>query len=171
MASTLVRQWHMLSMLPRGPRRIDAATLAERLRAKGYDVHRRTIQRDLVELARLFPIVSDDRTKPYGWRWADGAEPLCVLPPPAVAGERFALRLRVRRGLVTKVTEGLRCGDGAERPSRDPEWVEIEAQVVDGCGLRRFLLGFADGVCVLGPPELRAAIAEAHARAAALHAP
>lgn len=75
-------------LLPKGPRRIDTATLEERLRERGFDVHRRTIQRDLVELAGVFPIVSDERTKPYGWRWADDAELRCAIP--ALPGARVA---------------------------------------------------------------------------------
>lgn len=79
MGSAIVRQWHLLLLLPRGPRRIDTATLEQCLRARGLHVHRRTIQRDLIELAGIFPIVSDERSKPYGWRWADDAELPCAL--------------------------------------------------------------------------------------------
>lgn len=79
--STISRQWHLLTLLPKRPRRIDTATLAERMRARRLDVHRRTIQRDLVELATVFPIVAEERSKPYGWRWADDAELRCGTPP------------------------------------------------------------------------------------------
>jgi len=72
-------------MLPRPPRRIDTAAIEARLRERGILVHRRTIQRDLVELAEVFPIVSDERNKPYGWRWADDAEPFAIPPPKDVA--------------------------------------------------------------------------------------
>ena len=74
MGSSIVRQWHLLALLPRGPRRIDTASLENQLRARGLAAHRRTIQRDLIELGRIFPIVSDERKKPYGWCWADDAE-------------------------------------------------------------------------------------------------
>lgn len=82
MSSAIVRQWMILSMLPLRPRRIDSGTLAERLRARGIDVHRRTIQRDLIELAAVFPIVADERAKPFGWRWSDDASFIARLPPP-----------------------------------------------------------------------------------------
>ena len=75
--SAIVRQWHLLTLLPRGPGRIDTTTLEKRLRARGVVVHQRTIQRDLVELARVFPLVSDERAKPYAWGWADDAELVC----------------------------------------------------------------------------------------------
>lgn len=55
------------------PHRVDSAKLAAQLRERGLVVHRRTVQRDLTELAKVFPIVCDERTKPYGWRWSDEA--------------------------------------------------------------------------------------------------
>jgi predicted DNA-binding transcriptional regulator YafY len=72
MSASLHRQWVMLSLLPREPRRIDAATLEAQLREHGLTINRRSIQRDLVALSALFPIVCDERTKPYQWSWAKG---------------------------------------------------------------------------------------------------
>jgi len=72
-ASATLRQWHLLTLLPVSPRRADTATLAAQLAERGLVVHRRTVQRDLLELSKLFPIVSDERAKPYGWRWRDDA--------------------------------------------------------------------------------------------------
>lgn len=73
MGATILRQWMILIVLPRPPRRIDTASIESRLRERGIEVHRRTIQRDLLELAEIFPIVADERAKPYGWRWSDDA--------------------------------------------------------------------------------------------------
>lgn len=83
MSSTLLRQWHILKLLPPAPRRIDVARLEELLRDQGIVAHRRTIQRDLVWLARLFPIVVNERSRPYTWRWKDGAFPPFLVPAPA----------------------------------------------------------------------------------------
>lgn len=66
-------------MIPRAPRRIDPAALEDGLRKRGIAVHRRTIQRDLRLLARVFPLSVDGRSKPYGWGWA---EPAPTLPRP-----------------------------------------------------------------------------------------
>lgn len=82
MGSTIIRQWHLLTLLPQAPRRIDTATLEALLRARGFAAHRRTIQRDLVELASVFPIVADERSKPYGWCWAEGASLFAAVPAP-----------------------------------------------------------------------------------------
>jgi hypothetical protein len=72
------RKWWVLRLLPRTPRRIDAARLEEALRERGASVNRRTIQRDLVELSTIFPISCSDGTKPYGWGWAE--DPWTALP-------------------------------------------------------------------------------------------
>lgn len=72
----LHRQWLMLTQIPASPRKIDCATMEEILREAGYTVSRRTIQRDLMKLAesRVFPLVYDGSSTPYGWSWAkDGA--------------------------------------------------------------------------------------------------
>jgi predicted DNA-binding transcriptional regulator YafY len=171
----MLRQWHLLTLLPKGPRRVDTATLEEKLRARGLDVHRRTIQRDLVELAGVFPLVSDERSKPYGWRWADDAELLCAIP--ALPGARHdavevELLLLVRPAAARAVSEGLRGPEGHGREvlvvARDLG-VEIRARVADGCALRRWLFGFADAVEVLAPAEIREELAQKAARTTAIY--
>lgn len=178
MASAIFRQWHLLSLLPKGPRRVDTATLAVRLRERGLVVHRRTIQRDLVELAQAFPIVSDDRSKPYGWRWGDDAELLCGIP--ALPGDRqgvpeLSVVLRVEKTAARAIAEGLKGAEGSAREVRvappDPgeTHVELRAVVQDRCALRRWLFGFADRIEVLEPLELREEIADKVARMFAIY--
>jgi predicted DNA-binding transcriptional regulator YafY len=180
-ASSIVRQWHLLTLLPKGPRRVDSALLEERLRSRGLDVHRRTIQRDLVELASVFPIVSDERSKPYGWRWAEDAELLCAIP--ALPGARngvpeIDLVLRVRAVAIRAVSEGLRGPEGQARNvhvingttrGEDDDPAELQARVPDTCSLRRWLFGFADALEVLEPAHLRAELAEKAARISSVY--
>jgi predicted DNA-binding transcriptional regulator YafY len=177
-ATAIVRQWHLLTLLPKGPRRIDTATLEEKLRARGLEVHRRTIQRDLIDLATVFPIVSDERTKPYGWRWADDAELLCAIP--ALPGARngvpeIDLVLRVRVAAVRAVSEGLRGPEGQARivhvdeRTNGSDVVAVRARVPDGCALRRWLFGFADALEVTAPLHLRAELAEKAVRIATVY--
>ena len=64
----------MLRCIPRQPRKIDASSIQGRLDEQGLNVSLRTIQRDLVELSRIFPLLSDDRTKPFGWSWQRNAD-------------------------------------------------------------------------------------------------
>lgn len=70
---SLLRQWHMLRLLPRAPGRMAVRELCERLRDMDFTVTERTIQRDLVELSEVFPLVVDDRNKPFGWSWQKDA--------------------------------------------------------------------------------------------------
>jgi len=66
---TLLRQWHMLQAIPRAPRKISVQELRTRLKDAEFDVTARTIQRDLQELVQIFPLVVDERDKPFGWSW------------------------------------------------------------------------------------------------------
>lgn len=66
---TLNRQWLMLQCIPRQPQKIDARSLVERLHAEGHAVTKRTVERDLAALAASFPLVVDNRSKPFGWSW------------------------------------------------------------------------------------------------------
>lgn len=69
MTDSLQRQWQMLRLIPREPRCISAAEIQARLSAADFKVTARTIQRDLQGLSGPFPLVMDDRNKPYGWSW------------------------------------------------------------------------------------------------------
>ena len=116
MASAIVRQWLILSMLPQRPRRIDTSAIESRLRARGIDVHRRTIQRDLIELAEAFPIIADERAKPFGWRWSDDATFLGQLPKPApqVSDVTIDVVLRLPRAALSALLELLPRVDAVE---------------------------------------------------------
>lgn len=95
-SDTLYRQWLMLRMLPRAPRKLDGATIERRLAHEGCHVGRRSIQRDLLALSSVFPLVCDDRSKPYGWSWARDASALEV---PAL-DPHAALVLHLAAGLL-----------------------------------------------------------------------
>jgi predicted DNA-binding transcriptional regulator YafY len=71
---TLLRQWHMLQMIPRHPLSITTTQLLDSLTREGFNVDARTIQRDVQFLATKFPLVTDGGSeKPYRWRWMEGA--------------------------------------------------------------------------------------------------
>lgn len=70
---TLLRQWLMLSVIPRYPNKKSARQIMEQLCAEGYEVTKRTVERDLLSLSTSFPLVSDEREKPYGWSWERSA--------------------------------------------------------------------------------------------------
>lgn len=86
---TLARQWAMLRMLPRYPYKITASQIVSRLSSEGFVSSKRTIERDLHELSRTFPLTLDARAKPFGWSWQKDA-PAFDLPG---LGEHEALML------------------------------------------------------------------------------
>ncbi len=94
---TFLRQWTMLRMIPRYPCHINTRTLLERLRAEGFRVDIRSIQRDLEALSLLFPLDRDENSKPHGWRWAmeAGSFDLPGMEPSA------ALAFKVAEGFLS----------------------------------------------------------------------
>jgi predicted DNA-binding transcriptional regulator YafY len=79
-AETLHRQWTLLQLIPRAPRKIDTARLERLLAQQGIEVSRRSIQRTLESLSQQFlDLRRDDSTKPYGWCW-DRKGPLLEVP-------------------------------------------------------------------------------------------
>jgi predicted DNA-binding transcriptional regulator YafY len=174
MGATILRQWMVLAMLPRPPRRIDTAAIAARLRERGIEVCRRTIQRDLLELAEIFPIVADECARPYGWAWSDDAELGLYLSAPQRVPRAASIdvSLRLRRRTMSSLLDLLGArnarlvdGDGAS----DVPFVTALVEVEDTGVTRRVLLGHADEVEVLSPFELRREIAERARRARDLH--
>lgn len=67
----------ILKRIPKG-RKITAADLQEQLAAKGLARDIRSIQRHLDTLSERFDIERDDRSKPYGYRWKEGAEGIAL---------------------------------------------------------------------------------------------
>ncbi|TYO96328.1 putative DNA-binding transcriptional regulator YafY [Geothermobacter ehrlichii] len=98
---TLLRQWLMLRLIPRQPRRISTAELEHKLNEQGYQTTRRTIQRDLDKLSRHFPLVSDGR-KPAGWSWQKDAETFDI---PGM-GPSAALTLRMVESFMLRMLPG-----------------------------------------------------------------
>ena len=88
---TVARQWAMLKGVPRSPLKITTKELEARLLDEGFEVSRRTIERDLHLLAADFPLVLDDRSKPYGWSWAKDAQ--FEFMPKLTAPQAVALQL------------------------------------------------------------------------------
>ena len=74
MSDTLLRQISMMELIPRYPAKTFTNEIKEKLSALGYEATLRTIQRDLQELSRLFPIISDERSQPFGWSWKKDAK-------------------------------------------------------------------------------------------------
>ncbi len=63
----------MLRHIPRYPHKITARDLKEKLDAEDFNISKRTVERDLLDLSLAFPLALDDREKPYGWSWQKDA--------------------------------------------------------------------------------------------------
>ncbi len=73
MANALLRHWQMLRLIPRAPRKRSTAMLRDELVERGFDVDLRSVQRDLHKLSTSFPLICDERSKPFGWAWSRDA--------------------------------------------------------------------------------------------------
>lgn len=72
--TTLARQWELLrNHLPSRPPGKSSLQLRNALAGAGHDVTKRTIERDMLELSRIFPIARNEKAKPYGWHWRENA--------------------------------------------------------------------------------------------------
>jgi predicted DNA-binding transcriptional regulator YafY len=92
---SLARQWELLKLLPpKGPG-ITAKDLAEKLSHAGFEISKRTIERDLQDLSLVFPLMCNDKGMPYGWHSMPGASS----DLPAI-GLSDALSLHVVEDLV-----------------------------------------------------------------------
>lgn len=88
--NTLSRQWELLKLLPTRSPGASSAQLRQALLDAGYNVSKRTVERDLQELSGLFPLQCNDRGVPWGWHWAPGAS----LELPGISlGEALSLVL------------------------------------------------------------------------------
>jgi predicted DNA-binding transcriptional regulator YafY len=118
----------------------------------------------------LFPIVVDDRTKPYGWRWADGADALDAAFTRGANTPRLEVSLRVRRDDIASVLERLRIGSRrVVDDSNGSDRVTVIASVEDTRCFRRRLFGVAAEVEVMGPPSLREELIAYSRRVLLLH--
>ena len=70
--TTLTRQWELLKLLPAKGPGLTAAQLTVQLSSAGYTTSKRTVERDLIELSRLFPLQCNDKSMPFGWYWQPG---------------------------------------------------------------------------------------------------
>lgn len=101
---TLLRQWQMLRLIPRFPAKITASDIRDRLAAGGYRVTKRTVERDLASLSDAFPLLSDEREKPFGWSWKKEAVPLDVPSLGNSEALAFTLIEQYLRGLLSHAT-------------------------------------------------------------------
>lgn len=140
MPDTILRQWQMLALVPRAPRKVGTAQLEEGLAERGYRIDRRSIQRDLLALSACFPLLCDDRTKPYGWSWARDADPFDLPGMDLHAALSFRLAAEHLEPLLPPAT----------RAYLEPHFRRA-VTVLDETGAGRALPSWPDKVRVIPP--------------------
>lgn len=75
----------LLSNIPAYPKLISTTELVQRVRSAGLQRTERAIQRALQELSTVHPIQANTESKPFQWRWMEGAFLEYPPMPPHVA--------------------------------------------------------------------------------------
>ncbi|GAB3296896.1 WYL domain-containing protein [Pseudidiomarina andamanensis] len=103
---SVLRYLMLLQHVPREPQKVDVQSLRKRLAEHGVDVSVRTIQRNLNELSEVFPLIADDRSKPFGWSLSKTAPhlPFPDLPDNANHGSLARVKLKCSNGMLNLVT-------------------------------------------------------------------
>ncbi|MDQ8192517.1 helix-turn-helix transcriptional regulator [Roseibacillus persicicus] len=70
---TIYRQWLILRKLTTRRPGITAREMRDHLETEDVSVTKRTVERDLNELSRIFPLETSIGSPPIGWRWREGA--------------------------------------------------------------------------------------------------
>jgi predicted DNA-binding transcriptional regulator YafY len=130
---TVLFTLELLRHIPRS-RKVSAAELHEQLSSGGYDRDIRTIQRQLKTLSEHFPIELDEKSKPFGYRWAKDAKGLAL--PVLSEQESLLLQLaeqQLRNLLPDSLMKSLKSlfrqaranlsGESPGGAKRDKEWL------------------------------------------------
>jgi predicted DNA-binding transcriptional regulator YafY len=156
MPDAILRQWTLLKAIPLAPKKRDTRALQHHLEAAGYETSLRSVQRDLVALSSVFPLVNDESPTAYGWSWSKDADvfdlpamdtnlalvlKLVELHAPQVLPPQLASFLRPhfqRAGRVLADASGRRLGEWLDRirvipagmPLQPPQVLDADAAAV-----------------------------------------
>lgn len=102
------RRIQTLRLLPTAPARISVSILHDKLVGQGFEIDKRSLQRDLNSLSKLFAIESDGNKDIPGWYWRKDAEKL-ELPEmePAVALSFRMVKLFLERFMPPSTLDDL----------------------------------------------------------------
>ena len=88
--SVVLRLFELMKQLPTRGTGKTAAELTTALNDAGYIIDKRQVERDLKDLEEAFPLDKNDTSKPYGWKWINGAS---IDLPVMTLSEALSLRL------------------------------------------------------------------------------
>lgn len=166
--ATLSRQWALLRQLPNRSPGVTSAELVWRLSDAGFDVSKRTVERDLNELSLIFALERNDKSIPFGWYWSINAGVELrgsfdlqdyvrsgAFQPPQKDG--MHLQAWISDALAQQLREMPLAAD--MQLTALGEGHRLWATVSDGLTLRGWLLSQGDGLIVERPLALRDEIA------------
>lgn len=129
---TIARQWAILKRFNEARRGLTVRDLHEHLADAGFEVTKRTVERDLVELSAMFPLTASG-SAPQLWKWSgsahakgilsvDPAEGLCLV----LAGEVLSSTLpaAVFRGIEWRFDAARRLLESLE-DNRMAHWSQV----------------------------------------------
>jgi predicted DNA-binding transcriptional regulator YafY len=108
MEDTFARLVELLRSIPRVSA-LATPELEKRLKAKGFKVYPRMVQRDLQYLQKHFPIECDERSRPFGWRWRNESHAVSLAGMTPAQALSFHLAETYLRALMpSQVLDDLR---------------------------------------------------------------
>ncbi|MDM3890079.1 WYL domain-containing protein [Pseudomonas juntendi] len=168
---TIARQWQLLKLLPGRHPGVSSTQLQRALSGVGHTTSKRTVERDLVELAALFPLQCNSKGMPYGWYWQPGLslEQAHQLQPDALCpAAQVELRAWVDDALARRLEQAPLSADMQLTAQGDGGAVLV-ATVDDNRALMSWLLSQAGAICVQAPKALRLAMLAQLRESLALH--
>ncbi|MDZ5110583.1 WYL domain-containing protein [Pseudomonas putida] len=168
---TIARQWQLLKLLPGRHPGMSSTQLQAALTAVGHITSKRTVERDLVELAALFPVQCNNKGMPYGWYWQPGLnlrEAQQLQPDALTPSEQVVLHAWVDDALARRLEASPLSADMQLTLQADGG-ATLLATVDDNRALMGWLLSQAGSICVQAPQALRQAMLEQLRQSLALH--
>ncbi|MBA6109690.1 MULTISPECIES: WYL domain-containing protein [Pseudomonas] len=168
---TIARQWQLLKLLPGRHPGMSSTQLQAALTTVGYITSKRTVERDLVELAALFPLQCNSKGMPYGWYWQAGLNPgeAQQLQPDALSpAEQIELHAWVDDALARRL-EASPLSAHMQLTLQTEGGAILVATVDDNRSLMGWLLSQAGSIRVQAPQALRQAMLVQLRQSLALH--
>ena len=168
---TIARQWQLLKLLPDRHPGLSSTQLQAALANVGHRTSKRTVERDLNELATLFPLRCNNKGMPYGWYWQPGlslGEAQQLQPDVLSPTQQIELRAWVDDALARRL-EDQPLSDDMRLAPHGAGGATLDATVDDSRALMGWLLSQAGSIRVQEPEDLRTAMVEQLRQSLALH--
>ncbi len=165
---TLARQWAILTLLPDTGPGLNARVLQQLLLGVGHDTSKRTVERDLLELSKVFPLRCEDQSLPYSWSWQPGCKPASTCPadpialpeqprPTAIEPRHIRVAFKAEPRLTQDFAQTFGVSDLTLEPTPEGDTLAC-ATLEDTPLLLHWLLSQAGSLRVQAPAALREAM-------------